>query len=471
MSMCSQRAFCSALVAAAMVSPLARADTIIPGGNIINQTWTTAGSPYIVQGDIAVPAGAFLTIQPGVTVLVATSDALAAGFDSARVEINVKGTLTVAGTPASPVTFQAQTGIVAGSWWGIYADPTATSVNISGAVIRHAINGVNSNAPGAVLQVTATTIVACQSSGIAVNAGSPTLSRLTISGCAVGVSVGGSATATIQNSTMFLNNTAGVQVDSAAGTTTIVGCTLDMNATYGVRTTGNGAVGVHNTIVVRGAGWGVYRGGVGTVTITYCDLWSNATANVFNVVAGTGTISADPLLAALGDAHILPGSPCIDAGTGAFCVAPDLFGTSRPVDGDGVGVAQCDIGAHEFGGCASTAITSASGGLSVGAGHPFSLSVTATGTGLTYQWRLNTNNLVNARGLTGATGPTLQIDAAGSYDTGTYDCVVSGSCGSQTSAPAVVTVEPVCAADFDGSGTLAVADIFTFLNAWFAGCP
>jgi hypothetical protein len=28
-----------------------------------------------------------------------------------------------------------------------------------------------------------------------------------------------------------------------------------------------------------------------------------------------------------------------------------------------------------------------------------------------------------------------------------------------------------CPADFDGNGTLAVADIFAFLNAWFAGSP
>ena len=35
----------------------ARADTTIAGGNIINQTWTAAGSPYLVAGDIVVPAG------------------------------------------------------------------------------------------------------------------------------------------------------------------------------------------------------------------------------------------------------------------------------------------------------------------------------------------------------------------------------------------------------------------------------
>lgn len=30
---------------------------------------------------------------------------------------------------------------------------------------------------------------------------------------------------------------------------------------------------------------------------------------------------------------------------------------------------------------------------------------------------------------------------------------------------------PPCAADFNGNGTLEVADIFAFLNAWFAGSP
>ncbi len=36
---------------------------------------------------------------------------------------------------------------------------------------------------------------------------------------------------------------------------------------------------------------------------------------------------------------------------------------------------------------------------------------------------------------------------------------------------AVVRVGPVCDADFDHSGSLTVADVFAFLNAWFAGCP
>jgi hypothetical protein len=31
--------------------------------------------------------------------------------------------------------------------------------------------------------------------------------------------------------------------------------------------------------------------------------------------------------------------------------------------------------------------------------------------------------------------------------------------------------EPACMADADNNGTVEVSDIFTFLSAWFAGCP
>ena len=87
-----------ALLAAGGLSLLALpayAQTTIPGGNIANQTWTVAGSPYILQGDITIPAGAFLRVQAGVDIQpAANSDASGSGMNTTRVEIIALGELT-----------------------------------------------------------------------------------------------------------------------------------------------------------------------------------------------------------------------------------------------------------------------------------------------------------------------------------------------------------------------------------------
>jgi len=49
-------------------------------------------------------------------------------------------------------------------------------------------------------------------------------------------------------------------------------------------------------------------------------------------------------------------------------------------------------------------------------------SVTATGTGLTYQWRKNGTNVV------GATSPNLVLMSITSSNAGTYDVIVGGTC-------------------------------------------
>src|SRR5438552_9016998 len=91
-------------------SPSAVASTTVPGGIVANQTWTAAGSPYLVQGDVTIPAGGQLTIEPGKIVQMASTDAQVAGCDASRVEITVKGTLNINGSGAAPVTLEAQTG-------------------------------------------------------------------------------------------------------------------------------------------------------------------------------------------------------------------------------------------------------------------------------------------------------------------------------------------------------------------------
>jgi hypothetical protein len=67
--------------------------------------------------------------------------------------------------------------------------------------------------------------------------------------------------------------------------------------------------------------------------------------------AGAGNITNNPMFVDLtgGDLRLKFGSPCIDTGTNlsAF-ITDDFIGTPRPLDGDGDGVAQFDMGAYEF---------------------------------------------------------------------------------------------------------------------------
>ena len=72
--------------------PVAAATTI--SGGDVSGTWTAAGSPYRINGDITVPAGPTLTIEPGVEVV----------FES-WYKLTVNGTLLAEGTDSSPILF------------------------------------------------------------------------------------------------------------------------------------------------------------------------------------------------------------------------------------------------------------------------------------------------------------------------------------------------------------------------------
>ncbi len=69
-------------------------------------------------------------------------------------------------------------------------------------------------------------------------------------------------------------------------------------------------------------------------------------------------------------------------------------------------------------------------------GSPVTFSVTASGSGLTYQWKKNGSEIV------GATASSYTIDSVIAADAAGYTVVVSNSCDSVTSAAADLTVQP-----------------------------
>ncbi len=95
--------------------------------------------------------------------------------------------------------------------------------------------------------------------------------------------------------------------------------------------------------------------------LSFNDVWNNSGANTGslelanyeNCAPGSGSISADPILA--DNSEILPrggdvlsDSPVVDAGTDSGAPSVDFFGFERPAAGGVVEEPKTDIGAHEF---------------------------------------------------------------------------------------------------------------------------
>jgi len=115
----------AALALLALAAARPAADTIVNADIQSDTTWTTAGSPYIVTNNIAIQAGATLTVRPGVIVRF-----------NALTGLDAYGRLVAEGAQSQPILFTASTA-TPGSWSGINLIGEAAAPNV-GSRFRYA---------------------------------------------------------------------------------------------------------------------------------------------------------------------------------------------------------------------------------------------------------------------------------------------------------------------------------------------
>jgi hypothetical protein len=185
--------------------------------------------------------------------------------------------------------------------------------------------------------------------------GALTLTRSTVSGNGgVGLSAsnGGSVGAlTVANVTITDTVTDGDSYDAVIGTgytavsidnTTIAGATYALSSRATAPAIRNSVF--DGTLADCDASVGAV-GGHNAATDTTCGFASSGDVNTADLLLGPLADNSGATLTRMP----LSGSPLIDAGDPATCLATDQRGIPRPADGDGDGTATCDIGAVEVG--------------------------------------------------------------------------------------------------------------------------
>lgn len=132
----------------AFVPCVASAYTLVSGSVDTDTTWTTDGSPYIVQGSFDIPHGVTLTVNPGVVVKC-----------SGNFNFTVDGRLVANGTPDNKIYFTTTDddsvgGVTSDSkdfgpagYWGI-TGLAASNISISYAEVRNLRNRTDFDGQG-----------------------------------------------------------------------------------------------------------------------------------------------------------------------------------------------------------------------------------------------------------------------------------------------------------------------------------
>ncbi|MFC1704662.1 right-handed parallel beta-helix repeat-containing protein [Candidatus Omnitrophota bacterium] len=256
-------------------------------GDVGDQTWTAGDNPYIVVGDLTVPEGTTLTIEPGVEVRfdMELLDQVRFPF-----QLKVYGTLHAIGTPEDRILFtSSQDYPRPGDWEWIYVAPSASDTIIQYATIEYAVFGLFDKSMH-------------------------------------------SPPTRISHSIIHRNSHLGVYAYES--NTEILNNTVVRNASSAMFLLASTAL-VQNNIVAKNAVYGISAHADVSASLLYNDVWENG-SNYLNILPGEHDIEEDPLFEDLinGDYSLMSGSLCINGGD------PD-----SPFDPDGT---KADMGAIYF---------------------------------------------------------------------------------------------------------------------------
>ena len=293
--------------------------TTVPSGTLgSSQTWTATGSPYILQGDLTVPAGVTLTLAADVVVQMGPGDDQAAHLDTTRTELRISGQLIVNGVSGRPVR------VVSGSANPATGDFYGVVVLTGGAVsssflqverghrcihqtggtgtyddVRLLDCGVGLTADGGGPIVNRAEVLRSTGHGVVVGtAATLTGSRMRVADSG-GTGVLSDGALTLSSSVIARNGALGIvaQTTSAVRVSSIVHCTVAGNTGSGIAFSGsNVQATVRDTLSVSNGSYGISRSGLGTVTLSFNLVNGNATAEYNNLSDGPSSLRENPLL-------------------------------------------------------------------------------------------------------------------------------------------------------------------------------
>ena len=259
------------------------AQTTIPGGNV-SGLWTVAGSPYLVQGNITIPSGSTLNIEPAVVVEFQGSYGL-----------TVSGYLEAVGTETDSIHF-VPADTTAG-WTGIYFAGGPDTSHLVYCTIS------NCSSPVACLfsspVISHSTITYGENCAIQVILmGSPEISHCTIMYNQSGISWESPDDGTISNCIISHNgNGGGIRLYGYAELT-LIDCIINDNTNPnpgGGVYCDLGTLTVINCTISGNSSQDVHGGGVacvsGTHTFTNCTINGNHGDNSATFTNGGGGIS------------------------------------------------------------------------------------------------------------------------------------------------------------------------------------